>query len=255
MRLVTIAILGLTVGCGSTLGPPDGGAGTGGAGTGGGGTTGTGGTGGGGTTGTGGAGGAACVRNGVTYPPGATVPSGDCNSCFCSENGSIGCTLIACPADAGACAFDATYRYGNTGGLVAYEDAATLAPPAAYRYERTSHITTTPSSSCSPALPACGVEDLWNPFDIMRGIADPDVQAALAKATPPTFGVDARGVDGTIFQFLRADGRGFLAGHACPGGSQGAGCVDAPAGVTRLVSMLRELDQQQLRDPSCAALR
>ncbi len=235
MRFLAIAILGLAVGCGSTLGTPDGGGGTSGGGAGGAG------------------GGAACVYNGETYRPGSIIPSGDCNTCTCAA-GQIACTLIACPPD-GPCVFDTTYRYGDTGGLVAYEDTATLAPPASYSYERTSHVTTPPSSSCSPALPACGVFDLWNPMDIMRAFADPDVQAALAMATPPTYGRDARPVDGTIFQLLRADGHGFLVGYACAGGSQPGGCVDAPIGITRLVNLLRELDEQQLRDPSCAALR
>jgi hypothetical protein len=239
MRFLTMVLLGfVAVGCGSTLGRPDGGGGS---------------TGQGGSTGSGGA---ACVFKGETYRPGSSVPSGDCNSCFCSETGQIGCTLIACPPDAGTCAFDATYRYGDTGGFVAYEDVATLTPPTSYSYARTSHVTTPPSSSCAPVLPGCSVQDLWNPFDIMRAIGDPDVQAALAMAKPPTYGVDARPVDGTIFQFLRQDGRGFLVGYPCTnGGSLGTSCVETPIGVTRLVDLLRLLDEQQLRDPSCAALR
>jgi hypothetical protein len=209
----------------------------------------------GGTTGTAGAGGG-CVWNGVTYPPGASFPS-DCNTCHCAENGQIGCTLIACPpVDAGSCTFDTTYRYGNTGGLVAYEDTATLKPPVSYTYERSSRITDPASSSCSPALPACGVEDLYNPADIMRAIGDPAVQAALAMPTPPIYGRDTRPVDGSIFQFLRADGRGFLAGTACgSGGGTLPTCNEVPAGVARLVNLLRALDEQQRRDPSCAALR
>jgi hypothetical protein len=223
MRFLAIAVLGFVVGCGSTLGRPDGGGGS---------------TGGGGT----GSGGAVCVHNGETYRPGSSVPSGDCNSCFCSENGSI--------------AFDATYTYGDTGGFVAYEDVATLTPPTSYRYERTSRVTTPPSSSCQMEL-RCGWEDIYGPSDVMRAIGHPDVQAVLAMATPPTYGRDFRPVDGTIFQFLRADGHGFLAGSPCSGGSQpgGGGCVDAPAGVTALVNLLRTLDEQQLLDASCAALR
>jgi hypothetical protein len=239
MRLLAIAALGLVVGCGSTLGSPDGGAG--------------------GTSGSGtGSGGATCLQNGVVYPQGAQVPSGDCNSCFCSATGAVGCTLIACPPDGGACAFDATYQYGETGGFTAYEDVATLTPPAAYSYERTSRITTPPSSACTPAL-VCGVEDVYGPSDVMRAINHPDVQAALALPTPPIYGRDYRPVDGTIFQFLRvADGRGFLAGSACDGSTgilPGTVCVDAPAAVTGLVNLLRALDEQQLRDPTCAALR
>jgi hypothetical protein len=225
MRLLAlVVVVGLAVGCGSVLKTPDGG------------------------------GGAPCVRNGVTYPSGTSVPSGDCNGCFC-ENGQIACTLIACPVDAGACVFDATYSYGNTGGLVAYEDVVTLKPPSSYTYERTSRVTDPASSSCAPAMP-CGVDDLYSASDITRAIADTDVQTALAMATPPIYGRDSRPVDGTIFQFLRADGRGFLAGGACGSGGPLPGtCVEVPAGIARLVSALRALDEQQLRDASCALLR
>jgi hypothetical protein len=63
------------------------GGGTGGSGTGGSGT---------GGSGTGGSAGG-CDFNGTHYPPGP-VPSGDdCNSCFCSEDGSVGCTGAYCP--------------------------------------------------------------------------------------------------------------------------------------------------------------
>jgi hypothetical protein len=224
MRSWAIAIFGMLVGCGSTLGGPDGGT--------------------------------RCVRNGVIYPPGATVPSGDCNSCFCAADGSIACTLIDCATDAGTCAFDTTYRYGDTGGFVAYEDVATLAPPTSYSYDRTARVTPPPGGSCAPALPPCGLEDAYGPSDITRAVADADVQAALAMPTPPTYGRDTRPVDGTIFQFLRADGRGFLAGGACDSGGGLPGvCVDVPAGITRLVNTLRAVDAQQLADPSCAALR
>lgn len=229
MRFLTIAILALVVGCGSTLGTPDGGAG-----------------------------GVPCVRNGVTYRPGAAVPSDDCNGCYCdgNGNGSISCTLIDCPTDAGTCAFDATYRYGQTGGLVAYEDVSTLAPPTSYTHERTWRLTDPADVSCAPAMPACGLEDRYGPSDIMRAIADPDVQAALAAPAPPTYGLDARPVDGTIFQFRRADGRGFLAGGTCDRNIGLPGpCVEVPIGITRLANGLRALDEQQLADPSCAALR
>jgi hypothetical protein len=238
MRYLAFAVVGLTVGCGSVLQGPDGGAG---------GTTGTGGS--------GGTGGRPCVSNGVTYPSGTGLPSTGCGGCYCYD-GQIACTTIACPIDAGTCGFDTSYRYGDTGGFTAYEDVATLQPPASYTYERSSRITDPASSACAPALPPCGTLDLYDPADLMHAVADPDVQAALAMPTPPIYGRDARPVDGTIFQFLRADGRGFLAGGACgSGGPLPGACIEVPAGITRLVNALRALDEQQLADPTCAALR
>ncbi|MEY4550877.1 MAG: hypothetical protein RL685_7072, partial [Pseudomonadota bacterium] len=39
----------------------------------------------------------ACVMDGVRYSPGDSFPSSDgCNSCFCGEDGQVGCTLRFC---------------------------------------------------------------------------------------------------------------------------------------------------------------
>jgi hypothetical protein len=56
-----------------------------------------------------------------------------------------------------------------------------------------------------------------------------------------------------MFQFVGLDGHGFLVGGTCP--STDATCVPPPDGVARLVADLRALDDQQLMDPACAALR
>jgi hypothetical protein len=53
----------------------------------------------GGTPNTGGTGAAlTCSIDGRTYPDGATVPSSDCNRCWCAS-GSIACTMALCPDD------------------------------------------------------------------------------------------------------------------------------------------------------------
>jgi hypothetical protein len=241
MRFFTLAVVAFAVACGSVSGSHDGGGGSGGA-------AGAGGA------GAGGSGGVICTIGGVGHPAGTTFPSPDgCNSCTCTVDGQLACTERACPPDAGSdCAFDAVYGYGDIGGLVAWMAAVTLTPPASYIYERTSFVAGTASGSCAPALPACNATDLIDVADIMRDIADPDVQRALAAATPPTYGRDTRAVDGTVFQFLRGDGRGFLAGLPC--GSV-AGCTAIPVGVAQLVADLRALDTQQLKDASCAAVR
>ena len=51
-----------------------------------------------------------CVRDGQVYEPGQSVPSEDCNSCFCEEDGDIACTLIACPSGG------STGHSGGSGG-------------------------------------------------------------------------------------------------------------------------------------------
>jgi len=246
--------------CGQVSSSPDGGgaAGTTGSGgtTGSAGTTGSGGTtGGAGTTGSGGAGGGTCPYAGMTYPAGTSFPGLDgCNSCTCTADGQIACTDRACPSDAGtpACAFDAIYRFGMTGGHVVYEDRVTLTPAASYLHERVPRSTDPISLSCAPPLPACFTAAI-TVSDVMRDVADPDVQKALASSTPPLYGSDPRPVDGNIFSFQRGDGRGFLAGGPCTG--SGTSCVAIPTGIVRLVATLRALDEQQLKDASCASLR
>jgi hypothetical protein len=222
MKLLALAVVVVAVGCGSSL--PGGGPGTGGAG--------------------------GCMMGKLTSPPGTTFPSSDgCNTCTCVGNNQVACTLIACNVP---CSFNASYRYGQTGGLVATYDTIELFPPSSYAHTRYPLVTDPPSAACSPALPACDTAGVLDVSDIMHDIADNDVANALAMATPPTFGTDPRPYDGTIFQFLRADGRGFLAGDACAGS---AACVEIPGGIVRLVADLRALDTQQLADPSCASLR
>jgi hypothetical protein len=205
--------------------------------------------------------GGGCVLGGVTYPPGP-VPSGDnCNTCTCTAGGQIACTLRVCPPDGGApgpCNLDATYRYGNTGGHTVYEDSVTLTPPAGYRYTRSPRQTDPIDVSCAPPLPTCGLANAIDGVDIMRVILDADVQDALSKPadpnTPLIFGVDGRPFDAAIFRFSRGDGRYFFVGGPCPTGST-TSCKAIPAGIARLVTELRALDQQQLADPTCAALR
>jgi hypothetical protein len=207
-----------------------------------------------GTTGSGGTGGGTCTFGSMTYPAGTTFPDLDgCNTCTCTAGGQIACTDRACPPDAAppVCAFDATYRFGMTGGNAVYEDRATLTPPASYLHERIPRLTDPVSLSCAPPLPSCDAAAV-DVYDVTRGVADADVQKALAMAMPPVYGIDPRPYDGSIFSFQRGDGRGFLAGEACTGSA--ISCVAIPAGVARLVATLRALDEQQLKDASCATL-
>lgn len=42
-----------------------------------------------------------CFKDGQSYAPGDEVPSGDCNTCSCGEDGQISCTLIGCVTSSG----------------------------------------------------------------------------------------------------------------------------------------------------------
>lgn len=249
--LLALFLGGCVVGCGSTLQRPDGG---------GAGNTGTGSnTGTGGTSGSGGTGGG-CVVDGVTHPEGSEFPCtlGGCAPCACRQ-GRIAIFAVNCNNYDGGlgaiCEVNTTYRYGDTGGLVASESTTTLSPPRSWTRTRTSRVTDPASASCEVPLPCDITGDPGVAVEIERikiDLAHADVQSALAQPTPPTYGGDARPVDGTIFQFLRDDGRGFLAGNPCGGA---AACVDVPTGIASLVADLRSLDARMLTDPGCAALR
>jgi hypothetical protein len=164
---------------------------------------------------------------------------------------------LPCGGDActtcGACQLDATYRFTTNGGLGAYRDATVLSPPASYLYQRKPEGLPVPERSCAPAFPACGSAAL-DVGDVMAALADPDVKQAFAQslgvAPLPFYGVDYRGGDGAADQITRDGGGGFLIGGPCPSAPT-APCTPIPAGLSRLVSTLRALDQQQLADPTC----
>jgi hypothetical protein len=152
---------------------------------------------------------------------------------------------------AGGCAFSATYRITDGGGLVPQLDTATLSPPNAFSYDRRSFVSDAGQPSCAPALPACHANQV-DVSDVEAAIAHPDVQNALAQATPPTYG-QRNIADGPNFSFMRADNHGFNNGLECSPAS--STCTPTPAGVHALMLVLRQLITQQLADPSCAGFR
>jgi hypothetical protein len=198
-----------------------------------------------------------CELKGMTHAPGTTFPGDDgCNSCTCTSTGEVACTLKDCrPGDAGAdaarCDFATTYVYGVVGGMSPITIQSELAPGNRYRHERLDASDRDGGVLfCTPSLPPCGALDVITAYDIeVHDLPHPDVQRALAQAAPPLYGRDPRPVDGVVFSFRRADGRGFLVGDDC-----GDGSCPIPPGVARLEARLRALDAQQTRDPGCRAV-
>jgi len=194
-----------------------------------------------------------CTIEGKVYQRGEQLPRTDCNSCWCGDDGQRTCTTAACNpmAEVVACSFDATYTYGADGGLVAYRDVVTLAPPASFSLQRTGYLVQPVDAQCIAALPPCHDAIKIDAGDIAADLKHPDVVAALALSTPPFYGNDPRPYDGVAFKLQRADGHGLFAGDAC---RTDASCVPPPAGVQKLVDDLKALTAQQLMDPTCAAL-
>jgi len=164
------------------------------------------------------------------------------------------CTGDVCPACGDECVFDTTYTYSyETGQLAPFGDRVILAPPASFTHVHVPPVAPPVGDTCQPALPACGRAGV-DVSDVMAAFRDPDVQTAFAQTTGELstlfFGVDTRPSGGEILMIGRKDGGGFPVGAPCPAGVDAA-CRPIPAGVSRLVSVLRALDQQQLADPTC----
>jgi hypothetical protein len=163
------------------------------------------------------------------------------------------CTSGVCPPCGATCQLDATYRFTTIGGLAAYRDATILAPPASYTHVRKPEAVMGTEMSCAPAFAACGGASV-DVADVMAAVSDPDVRDAFTRsmgaATLPFYGVDDRGADGPASQITRDGGGGFLIGRPCPDAPIGS-CTPIPPGLSRLLSTLVALDQQQIADPSC----
>jgi hypothetical protein len=204
---------------------------------------------------------AACRVNGSTYAAGESFSDG-CNTCTCMAAGSVACTTRAClgdggpeAGDGGGCDFSSSYDYGAVGGFRASIDRSFLSPDNHYLHTRSSLVPDAgPELACAPALPPCGALDVITAYDIeVHDLPLADVQSALAQMPPPLYGYDSRPVDGSVFEFKRADGRGFLVGESCAG--RPAPCTPIPPGVAQLTQRLQDLDAQQLAKPACDGLR
>jgi hypothetical protein len=225
-----------------------------------------------------------CLYAGVSYAAQDKFTSIDgCNTCSCSSDGAVGCTTRACadggfseggvadgpresvegggdtshdgssPADgtstadvseapAGVCSLETAYRFFDDGGLRAFYDDSRIAPPRTHTLTR-KNMSASTIVDCSYEIP-CSPGSAVDLPAIQKAIGHPDVQEALAKATRPHYGSDPRPVDGTVWVFERADGRGF---------SLGGGNV--PAGLRALETVLRQLTTETRAAPQCAALR
>jgi hypothetical protein len=180
-------------------------------------------------------------------------PDGNCGFTSTPELTQCLAEVVGKPDGGQACDFSTTYDYGDIGGLRISVERSFLKPDNSYTHTRTAVRGDQPDVSCSPALPPCGALDVITAYDIeVHDLPHADVQAALKQVSPPLFGHDGRPVDGTVFEFKRGDGRGFLVGTDCATASQG--CVAIPAGIKRLRDRLRGLDAQQLESPACQSV-
>jgi hypothetical protein len=156
--------------------------------------------------------------------------------------------------EGGTCDFSTSYEYGYVGGERATFDRSFLSPGNRYVHQRLDlSLPAGPGVTCSPAMPPCGAPDVITAYDIeVLDLPRADVQSALAQPTPPLYGADLRPVDGSVFEFKRADGRSFLVGNPC---AQDSSCDPIPPGIAQIKQRLLDLDAQQLGAPECESLR
>jgi hypothetical protein len=185
-------------------------------------------------------------------------PAGDIDPHLCTCDGAPapGCTRCtksgfvcddagvdgdAAHDDGGACAFSATYTFYDDGGLGEYFDVVTLTPPRSETVVR--HNGTNDAGVCALELPCASTPD-FGVAAIEDAIANPDVQAALAKPAGMLYGVDTRPSDGSVFVFQRGDGKGFMVGTGAA----------VPPGLASLAATLHAVDGQAFAAPACNAL-
>jgi hypothetical protein len=194
---------------------------------------------------------AACTQNEPLGPP-PTDDSGPVANARAGNDAEPATGTGRASETTRTCDFATKYEYGYLGGFRAWVDRSHLAPGNMYSHSRTTFGAGGATRTCSPAMPKCGALDIITAYDIeVHDLGRADVQAALAKPTPPLFGRDTRPVDGVVFEFKRADGRGFLVGEPCADPGE---CRTIPVGIAQLKRRLLDLDRQQLAAPECQGL-
>jgi hypothetical protein len=200
----------------------------------------------------------ACLWQDASVPVGGSVYDG-CNTCSCTSNGLMACTLRACPIlDAGKdpCALPTAVAFGYDGGLVAYRDQYNLSPSTGLTVTRNYMRGLADGATvrtCVPKLPACGAPSVVSVSTIVADLAASDVQAAFALPATPIFGVDQRPMDGAVWSITLASGGTILVGAPCPSLVMNS-CRPIPAGVQKLADDLKSLATAAAAQPACAGL-
>jgi hypothetical protein len=149
------------------------------------------------------------------------------------------------------CGLPTALTFASEGGLSLYSDSETLMPPATDVLSRTAFSTATPFASCSTPVPRCSRDArVVTTGDVARALAQPDVAPSFGGSTP-VFGSDPRGGDGSLLVVTRPDGTSVGLGGSCAAGS----CArPLTPGLAMLQTTLYRLSEQQMTDPTCAAL-
>jgi hypothetical protein len=152
-----------------------------------------------------------------------------------------------------ACAFAYTYTVTEWSGADT-NSLMRLSPPNSFHYMgetpflNDAGVVTRPT--CDPAMPGCNDPARIDVSDIEAAIANADVQAALAAATPIKCGSTSTLSSFPLFSFGQSDSRGFSCGPDCA--TPSSTCTPIPPGIKALIDLVHALDAQQLAsDPAC----
>ncbi|MEA2699203.1 MAG: hypothetical protein QOI66_3474 [Myxococcales bacterium] len=200
----------------------------------------------------------ACTER-ACLPDGSTTPDGQIDKAPAdTAPETVQAEDVAAPdrqeaSDTGdGCTLADTYAFGWTGGLVAFSDESTLSPPNKYDHVRTYFRSDGGTKSCSITQLSCQGMNSFGLYDIQLALQKSDVVSAFNEPTPLLYGTDSRPVDGAVYSVRRSDGHGVLVGGDCAGGA--GNCRPIPGGLTVLVGILKQFDQQMLARPECSGL-
>jgi hypothetical protein len=140
-----------------------------------------------------------------------------------------------------SCRIAETYDFYFDGGEAFSTDRSRLGPERTIEVSRRYH--TGAVGACSREIPCRDTGDAVTVPDILAAVANADVQAALARPTPPHYGNDPRPADGAIWVFRRSDGRGFSLGSS----------GDIPKGLRPLQTLLESVTRDTVELPRCAS--
>ncbi len=205
----------------------------------------------GGVAGTGGTGGAGGVAGTSSPSGGSAGVGGSISGSGGTASGGIGGTSSNNGGSAGSggsssCScIDEELRWGQNGGFVAYVETSTLEPCHTFTLVRETFGNAPPAAVCTDPIDSC--EGTVDPGDIEAALEHPDVVRAFADS-PTLFGRDARPVDGQVFQ-IHLGSALIEIGYECNGA---ADCVDEPAGVATLRTLLETLTMQMLARQPCS---
>ena len=171
-----------------------------------------------------------------------------------------GCFQSRAAGDAGAdvdaepsCGLTTPITFGWEGGWPGATESFELSGDGVFVATRTTLDGTI--TTCTTQIPPCDADvgpGLVDAGRIGSTLSRPEVQAALAEATPPLYGHDSRPVDGSVFGVSLPDGHGFVVGDPC---GSATSCTPIPPAVGSLVAMLLNLIEQEVTRPECAGLR